>query len=210
MKEHERIQLEYVKTRYSEKYPDNSTFQFNTDCENYQNNISSYGSIDVMQYNAEFFFKKAFECLKINENTENFTNKMIKILHGKYEVEPVLSTYPNIADNKLYKTINFKIRGLDKNLNLFESNECIIIYKPNELCLNTDSFIYYIDYLSSNIWDQDLLAKAIFDKVFDSINTKDIYIKLKNVHHLDTTISSEYFDGIFNNLEVRKCYCSVQ
>lgn len=202
MKEHERLELEYIKNRYFEKYPNETTFKFNSDYDDYLKDRGTERVTDIMKYKSEYLFNKAFKSIGVTNDVKAYVDTLIKILHGRYEHEPDLITCPNLQESDYISTIKFKIQGLDNELIPFNGDNCLIAYRPKEICLNANNFAYYAEFISANVWDQDSLAESLYNKIVKAINTEDVYIVL-NSKHLNSQVSSEFFGGIFNESEMR-------
>lgn len=202
MKEHERLEYNFVKEMYTEEYPMDSTYSFNCAMDDYQNNIVTEKTQLIKRAKATYAFDQAFRMLGVDNSSKLFTERMIKLTQ-RTDIDIKTSNIDINDINSMY-TIRFDIRGLTSDLFEFstEGNSCVLVYKPQGLKLDEDSFKAYISNLGSP-WDFDSLIKEIHLKVSKALNVYDVYVALNNIKYNNSVKSFETFSGAFNDPNCR-------
>lgn len=95
-----------------------------------------------------------------------------------------------------------------------EKSYAIISYIPNKKLIGISKLQRLADYISRRFWLQEDLTKELYNQVSKAAETKDVYVKLFNIKHgcewlrgaknYEGGFTSEYYDGKFNNKEIRE------
>ena len=202
MKEHEKLEYNFVKNLYTEEYPMDSTYSFNCAMEDYKNGIVTEKTQLIEKARATYAFNQAFAIIGVNNSTKEFTERLIRFTK-RTEVN-LETTNIDINDIGSMYSIRFDIRGLTTDLSEYhtEGKSCVLVYKPQGLKLNEDSFKKYVANLGSP-WDFDSLIKEIHLKVSSVLHIYDVYVSLNNIKYNDNVKSVETFSGLFNDPNYR-------
>lgn len=148
----------------------------------------------------------------IDDDTETCSGRFMKPVR--------IATFPNDSNMKrpITKRVNIAAQcshhSLAFNTAFDENSYAIISYIPDKFVLGISKLQRLTDYVSRRFWLQEDLTKAIYDEVSKAAQTKNVYVGLFNIKHTCEWIrgarnteggfTSEYYDGEYNEDELRK------
>lgn len=139
---------------------------------------------------------------------------------GRWAKKPRIATFPNTARSKIPITKRVDIISNCSHHTvpfgtLFgDDSYAIVSYVPEQFVLGISKLQRIVNWVAKRYWLQEDLTKAIYDEVSSAVKTKDVYVKLYNIKHgceflrgslsKDGSFTSEYYDGYFNDINIRE------
>jgi GTP cyclohydrolase I len=151
------------------------------------------------------------------DNLEDNTEYM----SGRFMRKPRLATFPNELKNGNIITKKLSLTGVCSHhfapfSTDFDKNSFVLIsYIPDKYVIGLSKLTRFIrDYVGRRGWLQEDLTKAIYCEMKEVLQTDDIYVGIFNVKHTcewlrgaqdkDSSFTTEFYGGKFNNPELRQ------
>lgn len=213
----------YIKERYNLKYPSKT---FNLNYKKYlalkpfkasENVFESGQDINdethyIMRLASAYYFKLAFEAMKIDLNDPNLKEdlntgnigtpgRIAKVYCGanlsdnsemgcgRWMHKPRIAIFPNKDNLKLPITkkvdlvSNCSHHTLPFGTLFSDKSYAIVSYIPDTYVLGISKLQRLVDYMARRYWLQEDLTKALFDVISDAVKTNNVYIGLFNIRH---------------------------
>jgi GTP cyclohydrolase I len=139
---------------------------------------------------------------------------------GRWAIKPRIARFPNTTNSKLPITKKIDLISSCSHHfisfnSIYSNNSYVLIsYIPEEFILGISKLQRLVNWISQRFFLQEDLTKMIYDEISTITQTKSVYVGLFNIVHgcenlrgiksREGSFTTEYYDGEFNKLEVRK------
>ena len=139
---------------------------------------------------------------------------------GRFSKPVRIATFPNNEKSNIPITKRISITAncshhfLAFSTAFDEKSYAVVSYIPDKFVLGISKLQRLADYVCRRFWLQEDLTKALYHEISKAAQTKDVYIGLFNIKHTcewlrgaknpEGGFTSEFYDGAFNDSELRK------